>query len=235
MNTGSTVFTPSTGFTPSPGALSTGMKVQATEFKPSADPSHNPFAKSAVGGMKVGAAAFQPGMPAPPVKVEPPKEKQVLLLERIVKGTETDVKSADLTEDDSKKVGEMKDIVSSVQKDKKINVSILTNFLSSLKDVAKLPTDLIKMSVHGRVQARGDEGEERQLVEKKIVRHDGPNRGPGRRPDDRYNDRGGISRQKPGDHQHMRNRNRYNEGGDGGFRTVEKTQLEIQIEAAAQN
>ena len=111
-----------------------GMKVQAMEFKPTnftAAPAFNPFApkQAAAGGgegtgnagMNFSAPVFQPGVatPAPaPVKVEPPKpveppkEKHVLLFERITKGSETDVKSAELTEDDSKTVDSMKDIVS---------------------------------------------------------------------------------------------------------------------------
>jgi len=106
--------------------------------------------------MNFSAPIFQPNVPAPvaPVKVEPPKpveppkEKHVLLLERIVKGSETDVKSAELSEEDSTKVNSIKDIVSVVQKDKKISLQSLTDILVAMKDITNLPKDLVSKSVH---------------------------------------------------------------------------------------
>ena len=47
----------------------------------------------------------QPQVQAPPPKpVEPPKEKSVLLIERIVKGSDENVKSYEITEEDTPKV-----------------------------------------------------------------------------------------------------------------------------------
>ncbi len=66
-----------------------------------------------------------------------------MLLERIVKGSDKDVKTADLTEDDNKKVGALKDVVSTVLSEKKISLKSLTDFLSAMKDVAKMPENLI--------------------------------------------------------------------------------------------
>ncbi len=73
MSTNVHAFQPSSG----------GMKVQATEFKPSAATdaaAFNPFAvKAGAAGMNSGAKIFQPGgamKAAEPAKpVEPPKEK----------------------------------------------------------------------------------------------------------------------------------------------------------------
>lgn len=45
---------------------------------------------SSSGGMNMGAATFQPQAAKP---VEPPKEKYVLMIERIVKGSDSDVKA----------------------------------------------------------------------------------------------------------------------------------------------
>ncbi len=62
----------------------------SSNFVPSANA--RPFVPSggANMGMKLGAATFQPQAAKP---VEPPKEKYVLMIERIVKGSDTDIKS----------------------------------------------------------------------------------------------------------------------------------------------
>ncbi len=66
------------------------FNVTGSSFVPSTNA--RPFVPSggAMGGMNMGAATFQPQAPKP---VEPPKEKYVLMIERIVKGSDSDVKS----------------------------------------------------------------------------------------------------------------------------------------------
>ena len=46
-------------------------------------------------------------------------------------------------------------------------MSLLKTFLSQMKEVTQKPDKLVKMSVHGRIIARGDDGEERPLIDKK--------------------------------------------------------------------
>lgn len=85
-----------------------------------------------------------------------------------------------------------------------------------MKDVPKLPENLVRMSVHGRLIARGDEGEDRPLVDKKeggrMSRPTGENRDYDRR--GRGRGRGGYD-DRHGD----RNRGGGRGGGRGGFET----------------
>ena len=76
-----------------------------------------------------------------------------------------------------------------------------------MKEVAKKPENLVKMSVHGRIIARGDEGEEKPLIDKKDGRMNRPtgeyhgnykNRGRG--------GRGGFERDTAHPHGHGRGR-----------------------------
>lgn len=91
-------------------------------------PSSRPFVPSGNVGMNMGAATFQPN-PQPFKKPEPPKEKYVLLLERFVKGSDSDVKSDQLTADDNAKVAKMKESVNTIKTEKKIRVDLLRAFL----------------------------------------------------------------------------------------------------------
>jgi len=84
-----------------------------------------------------------------------------------------------------------------------------------MKDVPKLPENLVRMSVHSRLIARGDEGEDRALVDKKegrMSRPSGENRDYDRR--GRGRGRGGYD-DRHGD----RNRGGGRGGGRGGFET----------------
>ena len=113
----------------------------------------------------------QPQVQAPPPKpVEPPKEKSVLLLERIVKGSNENVKSDEITEEDTPKVVELTKClnkIKSVESAKKITVDMLASFVTALKDnVINLPANLVKMSVHSRVINRGNEGDDKPLMDK---------------------------------------------------------------------
>ena len=114
--------------------------------------------------MSLQSGVFQPGrnapMPAPvqappPKPVEPPKEKSVLLIERIVKGKDENVKNDEITEEDTPKVKELTKCLNEIKKtesNKKITVDMVASFVAALKtNVANLPANLVKMSVHSRV------------------------------------------------------------------------------------
>jgi hypothetical protein len=47
----------------------------------------------------------------PPKPVEPPKEKYVLMIERIVKGSESDVKADDITAEEKTKITGIKETI----------------------------------------------------------------------------------------------------------------------------
>jgi len=107
----------------------------------------------------------------------------------------------------------MKDTTDKVKSAGKVTLDLLKVFVNQIKDVIKLPESLVKKSVHSRVIARGDDGEDKPLVDKKgggmgrptgeHVRRDGRGRGRGdHHGGDRYNDRG---------------RGRGRGGGQGGF------------------
>ena len=49
--------------------------------------------------------------PQPPKPVEKPKEKYVLMIERIVKGSESDVKAEDISAEDKTKIAGIKDTI----------------------------------------------------------------------------------------------------------------------------
>ena len=72
--------------------------------------------------MPIAAPVSQPAPVKPVVVVEPPKEKYVLMLERIVKGSDTDVKSDALSADDKSAVSKLKESVDQVKTDKKISI-----------------------------------------------------------------------------------------------------------------
>ena len=131
----------------------------------------------------------------------------MLMLERIVLGSDKDVKADEITEEDQSKITDIKKTVDQVKTDKTISVKLLTTFLSQMKEVAKKPENLVKMSVHGRIIARGDEGEEKPLIDKKDGRMNRPsgeyhgynkNRGRG--------GRGGFERDTAHPHGHGRGR-----------------------------
>ena len=156
-------------FVPSGGAVKQGMNSQAPTFQPQAP---------------APAPAPAPAKPAKPV--QPPKEKAVLLLERIVKGSNTDIKSEEVSNEDTEKVNQLKEPLTEVKKDSKCTVQLLRNFCDVMKSVVKLPENIVKMSVHQRLITRGDDGEPQQLAGgKKQGReqwrdNDKPGRGRGR-------------------------------------------------------
>ena len=136
----------------------------------------------------------------------------MLLLERIVKGSDINVKSEDITADDTKKVNQLNDNLKEVKKaaDDKISVQLLRSFCDVMKSVVKLPENLVKMSVHSRLIARGDEGEPQPLADKG---------GPKRNQDNRGYDKGGRGRGRGGYNDNYREggrgRGRGGHGGDG--------------------
>lgn len=141
----------------------------AAPFKPSFSTKVNsfvpskPFTPSQPATVPVKATTFQ----APPPKpVEPKKEKSVLILERIVTGSEEDVKNDAISADDLPLINKMKDTVTEIST-KKLTVALLRTFIAQVKSVAKLPSNLVKTSVHGRLIERSDKGEEKHLVDNK--------------------------------------------------------------------
>lgn len=200
-------FNPTASFVP-------GNASAAKPFVPSTTMSANttPFT------MNMGASTFQPGgkplakaapAPAPVVAPKPKKEKAVLLLERIVKSSDTDVSSDDITEEDTKKVAELKKSIDTVKADKKISVQLLTTFCTDIANLVKLPPQLVKMSVHSRLVARGDDGEHKPLLDKG---------GPKRNQNNEFRDRGGHGGRGRGNRDHHHNNDRYNDRHDGGGR-----------------
>ena len=69
----------------------------------------------------------------PPAKilkpVEPPKEKYVLLIERIVKASDEDVTSADIKPEEQATINKIKDTVDRLKSEKKITLHLLKNFV----------------------------------------------------------------------------------------------------------
>lgn len=104
-------FNPSASFTPTPAAAAKqNFNINTNVFVPSGG-------NSKPNSMNPGASTFQPVVAAaPPKPVEPAKEKAVLLLERIVKGSETNVKNEDITADDKTKIDTMKESLAEVKK-----------------------------------------------------------------------------------------------------------------------
>lgn len=133
------------------------------------------------------------------------------MIERIVKGSDTDVKSDKLTAEDKPKVSKMKECFDTIKTEKKIGVELLRTFLAEIKQLVKCPDNLVKMSVHGRLIVRADAGEYKQLIDKKegrMNRPTGENHG--------YADRrGGRGRGRPG-YNDDRHGDRNNRGGRGG-------------------
>ena len=70
------------------------------------------------------------------------------MLERIVKGSDSDVKSEDVSQEDTDKVNQLKEPLTEVKKENKITVQLLRTFCDVMKGVVKLPETLVKMSVH---------------------------------------------------------------------------------------
>lgn len=173
--------------------------------------------------MNLSASTFQPGKPANPTPapfvpakpVDPPKEKTVILIERIVKGSDVDVKTDTMTDDEKSRVKALKETVDSIKSAEKLSVDLLKAMVNQFKDVLKLPESLVKKSVHSRIIKRGDDGEDKPLIDKKgdrmgrptgeHVRRGGPGRGRGdHHGEGRYNDRNGKG-------------GRGQRGGHGGF------------------
>ena len=86
------------------------------------------------------------------------------MLERIVKGSNVDIKSEDVSKEDTDKVNDLKEPLNEVKKDNKCSVQLLRNFCDVMKSVVKLPENIVKMSVHQRLITRGDDGEPQQLA-----------------------------------------------------------------------
>ena len=61
----------------------------------------------------------------------------------------------------------MKETFEGVKKAESISVDLLTRLLEQVKLLEKKPEEMVKKSVHGRIIARGDEGEDKPLVDKK--------------------------------------------------------------------
>ena len=145
------------------------MTTNVPEFKPNStgfNVKTNPFVPTKA--MNTGASTFVPPQVIPAKPVEPPKDKSVLLLERIVKGSDTDVKSDTITEEDTAKINKMKQSLEEAKKgkDSKLSVQLLKSFCDVIKSVPKLPQNLVKMSVHQRLISRGDDGELQPLLDK---------------------------------------------------------------------
>jgi hypothetical protein len=68
----------------------------------------------------------------------------------------------------------MKESFDTVKSEKKIRVDLLRAFLDQVKACAKMPENLVKMSVHGRLITRGDSGEVKALIDKKEGRLNRP-------------------------------------------------------------
>lgn len=148
--------------------------------------------------------------PKPVAKpVEPKKEKTVLLLERIVKGSETDVKNDEITDDDTTKINKMKESLAEVKSTSKISVQLLRSFCDVMKSVVKIPESIVKMSVHSRLIARKDEGDAQPLLDKGNPKRNNDNQGY-----DRNKGRGRGGRDGYNNHQ----RDGYNHPGGGGGR-----------------
>ena len=150
-------------FKPTASAMST----QASVYQPKPSTTAAAFKASSTFVPTTTTATTKPPevvKPPPP----PPKEKSVLLLERIVKGSNTDVPAAELSADDSKKVSELSEPLTAVKKaEGKITVELLHKLCDVMKSVVvKLPENLVKVSVHKRLIARGDEGEDQPLYRK---------------------------------------------------------------------
>ena len=86
-----------------------------------------------------------------------------------MKGKDENVKSDEITEEDTPKVKELTKCLNEIKKtesNKKITVDMVASFVAALKNnVANLPENLVKMSVHSRVIKR-DEGEDKHLMDK---------------------------------------------------------------------
>ena len=110
----------------------------------------------------------------------------MLLLERIVKGSDTDIKSEEVSKEDTDKVNQLMEPLTEVKRENKCTVQLLRNFCDVMKSVVKLPENIVKMSVHQRLITRGDDGEPQQLSGGKNSKpwardqQDRPSRGRGR-------------------------------------------------------
>ena len=171
--------------------------------------------------MNPGAGTFQPKSAAPVKPVEPAKEKAVLFLERIVKGSDTDVKNDEITAEDTTKINSLKESLTEVKKEKKITVQLLRSFCDVMKSVVKLPDNIVKMSVHSRLIARGDEGDAQPLLDKGNPKrnnndnyrdHGNKGRGRGGR-DGGYNNHQGGGYNHPGGRGGRGGRGGHNDGG----------------------
>lgn len=174
--------------------------------------------------MNAGASTFQPVAAAPskPVKpVEPKKEKVVLMLERIVKGSDVDVKNDEITADDTTKITKMQESIAEVKSTSKISVQLLRSLCDVMSGITKLPEGLVKMSVHSRLIARKDEGDAQPLLDKGGPKRNNDNqggygnkgRGRGGGRDNYHNNREGGYNHPGGSGGRGRGGNRHNDGG----------------------
>lgn len=120
MKVSTTEFRPSTAFAPTTAPAfvpSSTFTPNVKPFTPTLSkpfvPSNAPMAQSNaapfVQKMSMASSGFTPApvavVPTPPPKpVEPKKEKQLLLIERIVKGSETNVKTVDISAEETEKI-----------------------------------------------------------------------------------------------------------------------------------
>lgn len=104
---------------------------------------------------------------------EPPKEKSVLLVERIVKASDADVKPADIDDGDKLLIQSFKKTLDDVKKAKKVTLELLNTFVCQIGNLPKLPSNLVKTCVHSRLIERGEKGESKQLMDKKMTRPSG--------------------------------------------------------------
>lgn len=162
--------------------------------------------------MNFNSSTFTP-MPAKQAPVEPPKEKCLLLVERIVKASDTDLKSSEIPKGDEALIQSYKKTLDDVKSTKKVTLDLLKTFVDQIGNLVKLPSNLVKTCVHGRLIERGDKGESKVLIDKKggMTRPQGErNHGQG---DDGYRGRGGPRRGGRGDYQGPRDGGRGYRGG----------------------
>lgn len=85
------------------------------------------------------AKAVKPA-PVKEVKpVEPPKEKYVLLIERIVKASNEEVKSSEINPEEQKTIKNIKDTVDRIKSEKKVTLDLLKTFVDQIGKLTNLP------------------------------------------------------------------------------------------------
>jgi hypothetical protein len=85
------------------------------------------------------AKAVKPA-PVKEVKpVEPPKEKYVLLIERIVKASNEEVKSSEINPEEQKTIKNIKETVDRIKSEKKVTLDLLKTFVDQIGKLTNLP------------------------------------------------------------------------------------------------